>query len=407
MEPLRHIKNADFGAVIFRRESPQIFNEGGLWDESEKLYPLLGGKPTLQPAQWVFPTGARVTMTHLQHEKNKYDWQGSQVPLIEFDELTHFTRSQFFYLLSRNRSLSGVQPYMRATCNPDPDSWVVEVIGWWIGEDGFPIKERGGVIRWFVNINDTLRWADTREELLEQYGEDCEPKSLTFIPSSIYDNKILLEKDPSYLANLKAQSQEEQMRLLHGNWKYRREGGLVKRAWILRGSAPVELLRVVVAVDPSVTANKTSAECGIVVVAIDRQKRGYVLDDLSGVLTPEQWGRRVVNAYIHYGADLVVGEVNNGGDLVETLIRSMDPSINYKAVRASRGKIVRLEPVAGLYERSLITHTRIFDPLENQLTSFDPKTSENSPDRLDALVWGFTELMLSGNVGGIAKVVGV
>jgi hypothetical protein len=111
LEPLRHIHNPNFGAVFFRREIPQITNEGGLWDESEKLYPLLGATSIQQPLQWTFPSSAKLTMTHLQHEKDVRNWQGSQVPLFLFDELTHFTRKQFFYMISRSRSTSGVVPY--------------------------------------------------------------------------------------------------------------------------------------------------------------------------------------------------------------------------------------------------------------------------------------------------------
>jgi hypothetical protein len=211
MEPVRHIGNGDFGGVIFRRESPQIF-------------PLLGASSKLQPAQWVFPSGAKLTMSHLQLENDVFNWQGAQIPFIAFDELTHFTRKQFFYMLSRNRSTCGVRPYIRATTNPDPDSWVREMIDWWIDEDGYAIRERSGIIRWFVVINDTVRWADSPDELRAPYGEDCSPKSFTFIASSIYDNKILLEADPGYLANLKAQSLEQQQRLLHRNWKFKNEG---------------------------------------------------------------------------------------------------------------------------------------------------------------------------------------
>jgi len=231
LEPLRHIRVPGFSAVIFRRTTPQIKNPGGLWDTAHELYPSLGGVPREQPLDWVWPTDgstkAIIKFGHMEHEKDKHDWQGSQIPLIGWDELTHFTRSQFFYMLSRNRSTCGVKPYMRATCNPDADSWVAELIAWWIDQDtGFPIPERAGVIRWFVNIDDTLHWAGSRQALIDEFGDECEPKSLTFIPASIYDNPQLLEKDPGYLANLKALPRVERERLLGGNWKIRPAAGL-------------------------------------------------------------------------------------------------------------------------------------------------------------------------------------
>lgn len=229
LEPLRHIANREFGAVIFRRESVQITNEGGLWDEAMGLYPMLGGQAKLSPRPiYGFPSGSRISFAHLNLEGDVLDWQGAQIPLIEFDELTHFTKSQFFYMLSRNRSTCGVRPYVRATCNPDVDSWVAEFVAWWIDQEtGLPIPERSGVLRWFVRISDTIVWGDSPDELAASCGCDVsDAKSVTFIAASVHDNKILLAKDPGYLANLKALARVERERLLGGNWKIRPAAGL-------------------------------------------------------------------------------------------------------------------------------------------------------------------------------------
>lgn len=165
-------------------------------------------------------------MNHLQYDKTVYDYQGAQIPLIEFEELTHFSWKQFTYMLTRNRSaIAGIKPYIRATCNPDPDSWVADFIKWYIDQDtGYAIQSRGGKIRYFVIVNDEPIWSDDSDELLEKYN--IEPKSFTFIPSSIYDNKILLENDKGYLANLKAQDTVTKEQLLNGNWKIRPASGL-------------------------------------------------------------------------------------------------------------------------------------------------------------------------------------
>lgn len=245
MEPLRHVTtNHQFAAVFFRRNTTQIRNPGGLWDESRTLYPLLGAKPAKAVLEWRWPFGGLVKFAHLEHESTVYDWQGAQIPLICFDELTHFTKAQFFYMLSRNRSTCGVKPYIRATTNPDADSWVREFIAWWIDQEtGFPIPERSGVIRWFVRVNDTLVWADTPEELRARFGSDAEPKSVTFISAKLDDNKILLAKDPGYRANLMAQSAVERARLLGGNWKVRPAAGLYfQRSWVrVVDVAPLDL----------------------------------------------------------------------------------------------------------------------------------------------------------------------
>lgn len=205
------------------------------------MFPLVGAQPNRGSLFWRFPSGCRISFSHLQHEQTVLNWMGAEVAFIGFDEITHFTAYQFWYLLSRNRSTSGVRPYVRATCNPDADSWVAQFIEWWLDEDGFPIPERSGVVRYFVRVDDTVHWADTREalyekfphlaEMREKYGSEA-TKSFTFIPSRLTDNPALLEKDPGYLANLMALPLVERERLLGGNWKIRAEAGKVfNRAW--------------------------------------------------------------------------------------------------------------------------------------------------------------------------------
>lgn len=235
LEPLRHYRNADFGAVCFRRTYPEITNEGALWDESENIYPLFGAKPVRGDLYWQFPSGAKISFAHLQHEKNLNDYQGSQIALLMFDQLEHFTAKMFFYMLSRNRSVSGIKPYLRATCNPEP-GWLADFLDWWIDADGYANLERAGKVRWFVRHNEQIVWANTQKELKERFPK-LDAISLTFIPATIYDNEFLLEKDPGYLANLQALPLVERERLLGdpkrgGNWKIKPSAGKVfNRSW--------------------------------------------------------------------------------------------------------------------------------------------------------------------------------
>jgi predicted phage terminase large subunit-like protein len=155
-----------------------------------------------------------------------------------------------------------------------------------------------------------------------------------------------------------------------------------------------ELKQIIVAIDPAVTANENSDETGIVVVGKDHNERYYVLEDVSGRYTPDQWGRRAINCFYDWSADRIVAEVNNGGDLVERLLRSIDSNIPYRSVRATRGKLTRAEPVSALYEQKRVHHVGYFSELESQMCSYTGETRP-SPDRLDALVWGLTELSRS------------
>ena len=218
------LANPLYKGVIFRRTCPMITNEGGIWDASMQYYTSIGGEPIEGRLEWRFPSGATIRFTHLQHEKNKTDWQSAEIPRLGFDEITHFSETQFFYMLTRARCTIGIKPVVRACCNPDPDSWLAKFLDWWLDKDGWAIKERSGILRWFVRENGKLIWADSKEEL-KGIDEDYEPKSVTFIPSKLQDNKILMEKDPSYLANLKAQHSAVRLQLLDGNWKAREGGG--------------------------------------------------------------------------------------------------------------------------------------------------------------------------------------
>ena len=238
MEPLRYKDVPGYKAVIFRREYTQIASAGGLWEESQKMYmPIAGARFNNSPKKkWSFSDKATLFFDYISRDGDVKKWQGSQICFIGFDELTHFSKYQFFYMLSRNRSICGVKPYIRATTNPESDSWVAEFISWWIDQDtGYPIKERSGKKRYFIRIGDDIKWGNSKDEVVEKYGSEIKDqyvdkyelvKSVTFIASNVYDNKILLKNNPDYLANLHALSMVERERLLKGNWKIRPSAGM-------------------------------------------------------------------------------------------------------------------------------------------------------------------------------------
>jgi predicted phage terminase large subunit-like protein len=167
--------------------------------------------------------------------------------------------------------------------------------------------------------------------------------------------------------------------------------------------APAEvpaMRRIVVAVDPAMSASETSDETGIIVCGLGVDDHGYILADESGKYSPDAWARKAVELYHKRGADRIIGEVNQGGALVEATVRTVDRNVSFRAVHASRGKITRAEPVAALYEQHRVHHVGGFAELEDELCTFSPGSS-SSPDRLDALTHGITDLMLGESNTGI------
>lgn len=216
-------------------------------------------------------------------------------------------------------------------------------------------------------------------------------KEAYVIRGSTYDNKnnlpeSFLKSIEDKYANTRLGRQEINAEILEdvegALWQYN----------LIKYQEPPDLKRVVVAIDPAVTANKNSDETGIVVVGHGIDDNFYVLEDYSCRVSPNEWAERAINAYHQHDADAIIAEVNNGGDLVKTIIKQKSPTINYRDVRASRGKIARAEPIAALYEQGKVFHVKPLAALEEQMISYTPATAQSSPDRLDALVWALSEL---------------
>lgn len=168
-----------------------------------------------------------------------------------------------------------------------------------------------------------------------------------------------------------------------------------------RSRQPESFSRIVVAIDPASTNNKGSDDTGIIVAGIDRDHEGYILEDLTCHVSPNEWAKRAVNAYHKWNADRIIAETNQGGDMVESTIRTVDRSVAYLGIHASRGKYARAEPVAALYEQNRVHHAGIFPDLEDELCGWVPGSNMPSPNRLDAMVWAVTELMLKNRASEI------
>lgn len=215
----------------------------------------------------------------------------------------------------------------------------------------------------------------------------------------------------TYIAQLQSLSARKRARFLDGDWQDDSENALWKRSTMInpfrvRSINPDELDRIVIAIDPAVTSTAQSDETGIIAAGVKYGKGGaddhfYILEDGSLRGTPSEWARAALRLYYYYSADRIIGEVNNGGDLIESVIRGEDDLVSFRSVRATRGKILRAEPVAALYEKGRVHHAGEYQLLEDQMCNYTGVEGEKSPDRLDALVWAITEL--TNNRSGSAQ----
>jgi predicted phage terminase large subunit-like protein len=326
LEVLRNTPNSRFASVVFRRTYPQIQQEGGLWDTSRQIFPYVGAVGSQGSMTWKFKSGATVSFRHMENDDDRYDWLGASIPLICFDELCTFTEEQFFFMLGSNRSTCGIRPYIRATTNPEAKSWVSRFIQWWWNpETGYPIPGRSGKLRWFVRVKDHIEWADTAEELRKEYPI-LFPKSATFIPASVHDNKILLQKDPGYLSNLMALPLVDRERYLHGNWRIDSAGGVMfKREWFrIVPQAPAGLHRFVRFWD----------------VAASEAKNGRDPDWTAGVLMSEKDGQWIVCDVKRFRGSALTVE----GQIAQ--VAQNDP----------RGTMIRMEQEPGASGKMVIDH---------------------------------------------------
>jgi len=357
LESTRHVLDPNFTGIIFRRTSVELTTPGGLWDTARTVYssPDVAAEMIDNNHLSRFPSGARIKFSHLQHEKNKFDHHGGQYAFIGFDELTTFSKGQFFYLLTRNRPAAGcrVRPYCRATCNPDADSWVRELLDWWIDPDtGYAIPERSGVIRYFTFENDVLVWVT--KEWRDSDGNG--PKSFTFIPGSIDDNKELMEADPTYKATLRAKDHVTKERLLKGNWNVTYKGGMFNPTWFRIVPQPPPGIKLVRYWDFAASEQKENTEpdwtvgalCGI------HGDTLYIVDIERGQWTPAITEERMKRCAEIDGKNTEVGweeEHGSSGKFVSSqIVRRVLQGYVVRPDYVTGNKIERAKPWAAMAE---------------------------------------------------------
>lgn len=405
LDPLRHCGTPGFDATIFRRTTPEITNPGAIWDESSNLYPLAHAEAYIGRTEWRFPSNATIAFRHMEHEQDKIKYQGTQLAWIGFDELTHFTETQFWYMVSRNRSTCGVKPYIRATCNPDADSWVAELVAWWIDPDtGYAIPERSGVIRWLQRRDGVLHWHNTREESIAAAkaegvpDEDNLPKSFTFIAASLDDNPALTSKDPGYRAGLLAMPKVEQERLLRGNWLIRSQDGaewgddcwsdLWEEFW------PGRFELSAMAIDPS--KGKQHGDFAAIVFVGVAGGRLWV-DAVVSRMSAQAIAEATVAMFREHGPDVVGMEDNANQDLAfGSLVQAAAsdagcpplPMVHYPQKTNKVDRIYRLGPHINAKRFRFRSGSPGCERLESQLRGFPLKgVHDDGPDALEQAVW--------------------
>jgi phage terminase large subunit-like protein len=250
-------------------------------------------------------------------------------------------------------------------------------------------KERDNRVILVMNPSFKSHWIYKR--WIEKSKQEC-----TYIHTTYLDN--INNLSGSFVEQAERVRVENYPRFEHlflGKWLDDAEGLLWNRPMIDKAyieKAP-ELIRIVIAIDPAISSTAESDETGITVQGLDSNGNGYLLEDLSGKYTPNEWSSIAVNAVNRWNADCIVAEKNQGGDMVEAVLRANGAKYRVKLVTATKGKYVRAEPIYSLYEQGKVFHVGKFPILESQMVSFEPEKGK-SPDRVDALVWGFTDLMV-------------
>lgn len=376
LSAIRHVKVRRFTCAIFRRVHSHIVLPGGLWDASNEIFPHFNGLSHVTTRRWQFferpvsnagrpaidntPLGC-IDFKSMKDEKDKLNFQGSEICLLCFDELTHFTETQFWYMFSRARSTCGIVPYIRATCNPQSEGFVRDLVDWWIDEDGFPIEERSGVIRYMIRVNGEIKFFDTLEEVPEQ--RRAMARTFTFINSSVYDNQVLMDKDPNYIANLESLPAYDRAQLLQGNWNVRIEAGMYFRAhWFMvidELPAPLYYMSSCRYWDRAATTPKDGIDPDYTVgLKMARYRDNYYVLDMVRIReTPMQVLEAIKRTASQDGVGCQIGleqEAGASGIADCEYIRFNLMGYNVKVCKAEKSKEWRAKPVSAASEQGRV-----------------------------------------------------
>ena len=362
---LRALKEAGSRHLVSRF----AFNHAkqSLWhDTIPKVLSLCfpGVKPIQNKSDWFleFPNKSQIWLGGLDDKERTEKVLGNEYATLFINECSQVSYSSYSTLLTRLAQNTGLVNRVFLDCNPPSTAhWTYKLFVQHLNPDTNEAVDGKYYSHMRMNPDDNL------ENLPEDYIESV----------------------------LNTLSHRQQKRFRYGEFLDDIEGALWTYDMIdkYRVNEVPELKTIVVGLDPSGTATQSSDEAGIVTVGIDFEGHGYVLDDVSGIYSPNQWGTYALRQYHTHEANRIVAEVNQGWDMVKTIIHNIDKEVRVISVAASRGKVARAEPVVALYERGFIHHVGVHQKLEDQMCSWDSRESLISPGRIDALVWGLTDLL--------------
>lgn len=360
----QYINQPKFKAVMTRRTTPQIRGPGGLHDKCMEIFPLVDPKVRWMEKQgkFIFSSGAEIFLRHFENANNQEDFQGWELSKVLVDEGTQFEESMVVYLMSRLRNPAcPIKPHIRITCNPDADSYLRSWVDWYLLPNGLPDPDKSGVIRWFIRQDNKMIWADTKEELIERFGERTKPLSFCFLPATVYDNPVLIEKQPEYLGWLEGLGRVEKERLLYGNWDVRQESsGYWKKEWCDTVEIlPTNIISRVRAWDisgtlPSETNPNPDWTAGVL-MAKSKDGHYYIEDVVRFRARHGEVQTKMLEVAKHDGADTLISIPCDPGAAgkayAATIIREIADAGYYARMKqTNKSKISRFAPFAATSE---------------------------------------------------------
>ena len=366
MHHLKYTHDPLYRGLTLRRTTPMLLKSGAVWDESKTIYTDIdpGGRIKIKDLKYQFSTGAEVAFSHFERVEDTRNFQGAQISSCVMEELCQFEESQFNYILSRLRTRADMKPNMRATMNPDPDSWVRQYVDWYLFPEGHenygrPDPSKQGAIRWFIRTGSGLIWADSKEELEEKYPSDI-PLSFRFISASVYDNPYI---QPSYIAFLNGLPRVEREILLFGNWEARPESSsFFQRGWCkeLTSYDESQIVKIVRAYDFAGTlksdSNPSPDYTATVKMAKMRNGDYVVLDAKRTRIRFGDWqkfiiGNAMEDKELHKSVDILIPSDPNpaAAAACTLLIRDLaEAGLYAQKMRASTSKLDRFRPASSM-----------------------------------------------------------